>query len=395
MYEYTELEQLSVWKLTRKERLLVRAALYRGPTSLEAWHNLENTEDLDGFGRGAINVFPELYLSLKEQGVNHRLVPRLKGVYKHTWTRNQVMFARVEQVLREFATRGIPAILLKGAALAVRYYDDVGGRFMLDVDLMVPYEQVPMALRALLDMRWRPAEFVPEPVKLLFRMRHGVSFKAPSDWVSLDLHWNALHLSLGPCADTAFWDSRVPVRFRDVDAFALNPTDQLFQVLGHACNWWVPSPVCWVRDALIMIRNANEYPIEWPRLDAAAHEHRLNVGIYEKLQYLRDHFAVDIPGFVCRSGGAYFHQRIEASVFSRRPPYGALGFCLLTFMTFLRLPTEFRAEQGILAFPRFLQYRLKCRRLRDVPAAFLRMLRKMNRFKREFRRHQSATRQQP
>jgi len=118
--------------------LMLRAALGDAETAMDAWHALRVRLDLDSLGPASQRLLPPLWRNLSRLGVQDPILGRCRGAYRYHWSRNQLLFRRGAVLLAELAASGIETLLLKGAALATRYYGDAGLRPMNDFDVAVP-----------------------------------------------------------------------------------------------------------------------------------------------------------------------------------------------------------------------------------------------------------------
>jgi hypothetical protein len=121
---------------THEQELLLKAVLLKGDKARQAWEAWEQATDIEVLDHGSYRLLPPLYRSLLELGVQHPLMPKLKGIYLHTWSKNKVMLHRAATLLEHMQQRGWRTMVLKGAAL-INLYQDIGIRSMADFDLVV------------------------------------------------------------------------------------------------------------------------------------------------------------------------------------------------------------------------------------------------------------------
>jgi hypothetical protein len=279
---------------TPHERLLLEAALLDGDAARAAWQRWRSLADLDALDAGAQRLLPLLYRRLVALGVDDPELGRLKGVYRRSWYENQRLFHRAGAALTVLHGAGIETLVLKGAALSVGHYRDLGARPMEDADVLVPVERAAEAIAVLRDAGWTPES--PRPERLI-GVRHAEPLSDP-DGVSIDLHWHALSQ---PGGDDALWAASVPARVGGADTRALGAADQLLHVCLHGAAWEAParsfaqavSHVRWVADATTVIRS--EAVLDWDRLLAAARARRLTATLASMLSYLREGFAPQVP----------------------------------------------------------------------------------------------------
>src|SRR5690606_26825474 len=124
--------------------------------------------------------FPLVYRNLP--GLSSRPIQICKSVYRHTWSRNQMLFSRGKEALKALQAASIPAALLKGAAMTLGYYRDLGLRALGDIDILVPFAEAQKALELLIGLGFRP-KGAP-----LFNRSHALLLE-DGKGNALDLHW--------------------------------------------------------------------------------------------------------------------------------------------------------------------------------------------------------------
>ena len=120
------------------QELLLRAALLPGPVALDAWRAFQSLVEFDSIDGGSRRLLPLVHRNLRDVLADDPDAIRLRESYLRTWHANRLAFEALVPVLEALTRAGIRAMLLKGAALGVRYYGDVGLRPMADCDVMVP-----------------------------------------------------------------------------------------------------------------------------------------------------------------------------------------------------------------------------------------------------------------
>jgi hypothetical protein len=271
---------------TETQEQLLRAALLDGDAALVAWrgwmsepHPLED-ENL------AFQVLPLAYRNIHRLDPGAEGLDHAKGVYRYVWVKNQVLIRVGARAVESLHEAGIDVLVLKGAALTLLNYRDLGLRLMADIDLLVPRDS---ALSAISTMRGslspkQPALDSDERVLV----EHG------SSWVDdggneVDLHWYSLWQS---SPDEDFWDAALPIEIDGVASLALAPSDQLLHVCAHGASWHSEPALRWVLDAVTVIRSGE---IDWKRLVSQARRRELTITLADALGYLRSGFGVEIP----------------------------------------------------------------------------------------------------
>ena len=274
---------------TLQQELLLGGALLKGREALDAWKEWRSRVDIDDIDRldpGSYRLLPLLYRNLNNHGVEDPLMMRLKGVYRLTWYKNQMLFHTMANILRSFHDAGIETMVLKGAALTLLCYKDYGLRPMNDFDVLIRPEKVLAAIRLLEKLGWTPMDFVPTEEYISVSYSHGFKNSAGQEF---DLHWHLLSQSRGINADDDFWNGTVKADINDVVSYALNPADQLLHVCIHGARWNVIPPFRWVADAMTIL-NTPQADIDWNRLIMQTEKRRLVLPLSDALNYLKEVF---------------------------------------------------------------------------------------------------------
>ena len=260
-----------------EQLLIIRAALLPGPEGQQArsaW--LENAK-IERLGKASRRLLPLLYDRFKTDGVNHSLLPMLKGVKRHTWYRNQLLFRCASEAIGTLAERGIESMVIKGAAIATTYYHDASLRPMEDADLLVRYEDAPAAVALLRKKGWAPLDqraCIPAFFHKIYKYEHAMHLRHPSGQ-DLDLHWNLLPLCFGSEENEDFWAASRPALFNTRTVRTLDPADQLLHICVHGAAWDPLSPIRWIADAVVVIRATPN--LNWERLLRQAKQRELTL----------------------------------------------------------------------------------------------------------------------
>jgi len=117
----------------------------------------KNITDIDKFAYLANEhgIIALVYHNLKETGAGD-LLPEEKMAYlansrMKSLGRNTLLFKGIEQVLELFKQENIKTVLLKGMALDLSVYGNMGLRQMNDIDILVPHERCMEARKILLN----------------------------------------------------------------------------------------------------------------------------------------------------------------------------------------------------------------------------------------------------
>jgi hypothetical protein len=131
-----------------------------------------------------------------EKELPRGIVAELRNAYLLAFQEAARQEAEIPQVLRALGKAGIEALILKGADVRHRLYDDPAVRPMADLDLLIPRSKLREAGNILLQLNYLP---LPEP-RPGFAERFGneITFRpVPGKCLTVDLHFEELG-SLGP-----------------------------------------------------------------------------------------------------------------------------------------------------------------------------------------------------
>ena len=177
--------------------------------ALEHWREWSSTSDIDDHSSSVYGLFPAVYRRLEDLGEAHRWVPRLKGVYRRTWTRNQLAQAGLNRAANSLCKTGIGVLASADAQIRALSVDEI---LTLDEPRLTVHENALIpAMRTLLDEGWRIAPGSLEERRIrdrLGRVRWGLVSPA-GEQISITTRF---HDDLwDPRGSDSVWDRSVPV----------------------------------------------------------------------------------------------------------------------------------------------------------------------------------------
>lgn len=192
--------------------------------------------------------------------------------YIETAMRNAFYRRELHQVAAALAARGLPCVLLKGAALTLAVTEDPDERPYGDIDLLLPEERLDdadAAMRGLgyqLDDRWRPREF--------YRRHHFhlIYRRAGLPWCRFELHWNLASAAMDARFDPAALLAQArPAALDGQPVAVLAPVDFLLHLCLHAAIGGF-NYLGQIRDVHVLLARQGdelEPSVLWARADAA------------------------------------------------------------------------------------------------------------------------------
>lgn len=356
---------------TADQELLLQASLLQGEKAVRAWDQWLSRVDFEGeIESGSFRLLPLLFFNLNNQHVDHPLMNRLKGIYRHSWFQNQRLFHTLSAIIRRLNEAGIEAMLLKGAALTVQVYANYAIRPMADFDILVKEEQARTTLDILGQSGWLPPENW--PVEESLRYRHSVCCTNKEGY-EFDLHWHPLIdssiVAKERSYETQFWKNSVSLQVVEQRILAPDLPESLFLVIMHGIRANVEPPIRWIPDACFLIRNFPEAQA-WDRFLDLVRCYGVSLQVIRALQYLEDLLEAPIPESAYRALEEMPVTWRDRLVFHESGREGRKRFPLITrlpgFVEYLRVC----GNQGYLkmvlgAFP-YIRYRLRNKSLFDI-----------------------------
>jgi len=307
---------------------LLDACLLEGDPALAAWRRWEHA-DIDNLDQGSFRLLPLLSRNLESLGVDAPCLPKLRGVRRHFWVRNQLLFHHMGLLLQQFKAVGIRTLVLKGAPLSLAYYPNPGLRPMSDFDILIHPGDRDSALDLLAPGKWKPIYFPAfadlSRSYLSFATSHGFR---DDEQREIDLHWYLFPTCADPDCDRHFWERAEPFALGEVSALTLAPGDHLLHICTHGAAWNEIPPIRWVADAVTVLRRAGDR-IDWEALVEESERHRCGLLLHETLSYLKTRYNVSIPDRaleLLRNASA--DRRQQFLLRAQSTPLSARGFAM-------------------------------------------------------------------
>jgi Uncharacterised nucleotidyltransferase len=274
------------------QKLLLQTVVGPDDHARVTWSQLSAVLQFEAMEPGSYALMPLLYKKLNALVPDDALLPRLKGIYRRTLYANHLLVDRLRPTLEALVDSGIDAIVIAEPAVASLYYQDIGARQLLGLDLLVRTADLSQLLLLLGGNGWirvsqdlHPGVHGAHPIRLL---------NSSGDTCSLHrrLIDDVADDGADPGAD--IWTSRTALTLAHTNLHALAPTDELLRICLQGARAQ-PSPnVHWVADAAMVVRVA-EPQIDWNRLVGRATHQHAALRLLDALRYLRDVVSAPIP----------------------------------------------------------------------------------------------------
>ena len=286
----------SIWP-TPAQLQLLRAALWSGPDATAAWTEWQRIENLRELDYSSWCLLPLVWRNLTSQGVREdEVLAECRGYYRYHWARSQQQLRQAAGWVADWQARGVPVLVLKGAALAAGTYGDAGVRPMSDVDLLVPLAQVRTVAGWLRAGGWQAqahylaCEEVAPEAEPAFNWQRGTE--------QLDLHWHVLHRCTRPEVTQQFWDRARPLQLGGVATRQLAAEDMLLHLCSHGMQFSTQPPFRWLADVAWILRRAEGSGFDWTRVAEMAGRTGATLALQHGLAYGAEELRLPVPGEV-------------------------------------------------------------------------------------------------
>lgn len=262
-------------EITAESAALLRAAgLNESSRSVQAWRVFRERVREGDENPSLRRLLPMVSRNFATLG--HPRDPYLLRAYAGSLATNAGSLEALAHAIDALNAARIPNLTLKGAALLLGHYGDLGIRPMSDVDLLVPGNLVGPALDALEGEGWqgdRSRRWLSTP------MHAGTLFRGRGS--SLDLHRHATYEARYLEADRAFFANSEPLEVEGRATRMMSASDQLLHTIVHGLRWSVAPSDIWIVDAATLVRGGR---VEPALLFARARELRLSACLHEGLR---------------------------------------------------------------------------------------------------------------
>ena len=304
---------------SQKHELLLKSALMEGEMALSAfyeWKKLVNFEE--DIEYASFRMLPLLYMNLSRQDVQDELMPRLKGIYRKSWSKNQLLFYKTGKVLKFLQDQGIKTLVMKGIPLSVIIYKNFAVRPMADMDILIPYVEARKTVELLQNAGW----ILRNPHYLEFNLKYGRSATfADDENTELDLHWHPIFEAHGDISENDFWDMAIPFEVAGVKTLSFCATDIFFQTIVHGLRYNPEPPIRWIADGLALLRD-QEHPLDWERLINYTRKFRVSLYMKDALNYLVRTFDAPAPASKLKEIESIRVSSVEKLIFRHSQKFG-------------------------------------------------------------------------
>lgn len=252
------------------------------------WQNFLERHTLERLDAGCYRLLPLLHSRLTHLCPNTHWPRRemLKGVWKKSFLENATRLKTIMALTQTLESNGIKYLLLKGLANAIDLYGDLGARPMSDIDILITPEDLALCHRILIERGWQTQT---PPVQQRIRFQYASTYLHP-DGGNLDLHWRPAEDFTTDYYKATDLGDRKTISWMGQSIHTLNPTTNLACTILHGVAWNHLSPVRWVSDALLLLKQ-HQSAIDWAQFVTLTQRYHFSHITRAGLRYLVEHFA--------------------------------------------------------------------------------------------------------
>ena len=249
----------AVAPLTPQQRALIRLCIAPEAELGEAFRSCFGGVDLDSLDHASCELLGLAYRRLSAADLDLAVRSRLSNSYRTTWHRNQTMLHRDRPLLEKITELTGRSLVLKGGAMvSSAYYDDLGVRPLMDLDVLVDRAWVEPIVEWALAHEWRVLKDL--SLRDAYTAHHAVSLEHGT-YGALDLHWAMLVQDRNPIRDRELQSLSHPATLGEVAIHVLPPTLQLFHTIAHA----KPKGIRHLVDVFTIVDRAGD-SVDWSAL---------------------------------------------------------------------------------------------------------------------------------
>jgi hypothetical protein len=274
------------YRPTASQRQLLLVALSDPDRAAEAWKSVPEGFSLDELERGAFELMPLVYRNLTQSCPDEPLLPRLKGIYRRSWVKNNLLLGTTSEIANTLRGAGLPALFLEGPTQAARFYGDLALRPCSAVHVLTTAADATEASKWLESRGWnlRPGSDDYPGWRVLFAANGDICVLRSS--LSFD------YVGQGEVpAEEPLWRAAEAFDVDGTEVLVPMPTDAFFAACVAGARYGPLPPTQWLTDAVMILRSGE---LDWDRLVNLAVAHRQHLRLREALGCLLD-LPVPVP----------------------------------------------------------------------------------------------------
>ena len=300
------------------------------------------------------NILPLLYRTIRNRSdllrssdIPDHVIRDIETAYIKTYVVNKANFEQLSELIKSFSGAGIRVILLKGSHLAQFVYQDIGLRWMADIDVLIRKEDLKKTEQLLFQMEYDYLK-LEEVVWDDFGIDHPIQGQANLiEWYkanhmhlnlgsqkaikNLEVHWGIARTASPFTIDIeGLWERAWAKEVNGVKPWVLSPEDLLLHLSLHD-SYYHHLELFGLRPCCDIAATINQYRghIDWRQLGIRSREWGIEKYLYLMLRLTQEIFEAGIPdsfldsikpssfndGLVIEAKKRIFHKKTERPAF--------------------------------------------------------------------------------
>ena len=171
-----------------------------------------------------------------QASLSDEVVSQLQAQKQRQHLHSLTLAGELVRTIRLFQSNGIGVVPFKGPTFAQRYYGDVGRRSFMDLDLLVPREQLLRARDLLVAAGYAPAiSLSPTEEQAFLESRLAYELFHRQRGTKLELHWSLLPAHNGSTLPSELlWQTASPTLFSETPTRTLHKPLYFIYLCAHA-----------------------------------------------------------------------------------------------------------------------------------------------------------------
>ena len=269
--------------------LLLRACVLPENEARAAWRTWTQETRFDDMTWPEIRLVAFLSGRIAILDPGSPLLPRVEGLGRAHWTRNQAKLRGLIQLHDALGREGIDALIFKGAAAHLEGMGALRRRVLGDVDILVRPHEMARALDVAIADGWRCVTGEsPEILRVLMNRLRALNFRKDA-YAEIDLHRYAFQVAANDVDEEDLWTDARRVTALERTLTVPSPAHSLVIGLTHGSSTQGGD---WVLDAIARLHGP---AFDWGSVVAATRRHLVVPNVRAGLLYLRECLAQDVP----------------------------------------------------------------------------------------------------
>lgn len=277
---------------TEQQKLLLKAALLPQEDALKAWNQWYPSAEINSLDSDSNQLLALLYRNFSQSNIELANQDKLKGIYRHNWTNNQIKLPGFFSILEQLSQAGIEAIHLNTPTLVYCYYKDYGSRPINSFSLMIKPADFLKVSNVLSSLGWQSQQN-----ELAIEDNSVVNKIFYKDNLLLYLLSRIFWAIPQDHTDNQIWQQAKKIKVDNYQIYLISPTDQFLVLCLQAHYNPIPALIHWLTDCMIILQSA-ETEIDWVRLVTQAQRYQLILPLRNMLSFLNHLLGISIPDWV-------------------------------------------------------------------------------------------------